>query len=103
MGTVGFCPVEPYFGVMSDSSEAGESDAARMKLEPKTVHEEDAEGEPYLDCPACGASVTFIEIIETGRCGGELDDDAAEAPADDTSPREAGCGAELSLELVWEA
>lgn len=77
-----------------------ESDAARMMLEPDAVHEEN--GEPSLDCPSCGATNTLTQIIEEGRCTGVLDDDIAEVESTDEQLQE-GCGAELSLELVWEA
>ena len=85
---------------MSESS-PDESDAARMMLEPDAVHEED-EG-PSIDCPQCGATITIVSIIEEGRCTGRLDGDMAEAESGDEQLQEGGCGAELSLELVWEA
>ena len=85
---------------MSESS-PDESDAARMMLEPDTIHEEG--GGPSIDCPSCGATVTLVDIIEEGYCTGQLDDDVAEVEAEDEQLQERGCGAELSLELVWEA
>jgi len=85
---------------MSESS-PDESDAARMVLEPDAVHEED--GGPSIDCPQCGATNTLVSIIEEGRCTGVLDDDMAESESEDEQLQDGGCGAELSLELVWEA
>lgn len=85
---------------MSDSP-ADESDAARMVLEPDAVHEEN--GGPSIDCPQCGATNSLVDIIDQGRCTGVLDDDVAEVESDDEQLEEGGCGAELSLELVWEA
>ena len=82
---------------MSESS-PDESDAARMMLEPDAVHEED--GGPSIDCPQCGATNTLVDIIEQGRCSGVLDDDMAEVESEDERLEE-GCGAKLSLELVW--
>lgn len=82
-------------------SSPDESDAARMVLEPDAVHEEG--GGPSIDCPQCGATNTLVDIIEEGRCTGRLDDDVAEVEAEDEQLQEGGCGAELSLELVWKA
>ena len=83
---------------MSDASDA--SDAARMVLEPDAVHEEN--GEPSIDCPQCGATVTLTRIIEEGRCTGYLDADVAEVEAEEGEELQEGCNAELSLELVWK-
>lgn len=91
---------------MSDS--ADDSDAARMELTPDTIHEEGEQG-PYLDCPSCGSSAPLELVIEEGHCTGTVEGDIAES--EDTSetvqegadPESGGCGAKLSLELVWEA
>ena len=84
---------------MSDSP-SDESDDARMALEPDALHEGD--GEPYLDCPACGSPATFTQIVEEGRCTGYLDADVAETE-DGERLQTPACTATLSLELVWES
>lgn len=88
-----------------DSSRTNElSDGARMPLEPDAIHETD---DGYaIDCPECGAAVSLIEVVETGRCPGYLDADAAETAEAQDEPTElkgSGCTAKLSLELVWES
>jgi len=83
---------------MSDPDESG--DAARMLLEPKVVHEEG--GEPSIDCPACGATVTLTQVIEEGHCTGHLEGERTELENDEQL-QESGCSADLSLELVWAA
>jgi hypothetical protein len=85
---------------MSESS-PDESDAARMMLEPDAIHEGD--GGPSIDCPQCGATVALVDIVEEGRCTGRIDDEDAEVEADAEKVDDEGCGAKLSLELVWEA
>lgn len=85
---------------MSDSEETAESDAARMVLEPKAVHE--GKEEPYLDCPQCGSQVTLTQIIEEGRCSGYLNEEGVEVEGEDQPLQAEGCTAELTLELVWE-
>jgi len=72
-----------------------------MMLEPDAIHEGD--GGPSIDCPQCGATVSLVDIVEAGRCTGRLDDEDAEVEADDEKLADDGCGAKLSLELVWEA
>ena len=86
---------------MSDTptEESDESDGARMVLEPDTIHER--AGALYIDCPSCGSNVSIEQIVTEGRCPGQLDDEVAET-ADDTELDD-GCGAKLSLELVWKA
>lgn len=74
-----------------------DSDGSRMRLEPDAVHE--ADDGVYLDCPQCGATVSVVRIVTTGRCSGHLDD---LAHAEDDTGREE-CNAKLSLELLWEA
>lgn len=83
------------------SDQSGESDAARLVLEPDAVHEGD--GGVSLDCPQCGSAVSVTRIIEEGHCSGWLDADSAEVQAEDTRLQEPECTADLSLELVWEA
>ncbi|SFS09675.1 hypothetical protein SAMN05216559_3560 [Halomicrobium zhouii] len=85
---------------MAESS-PDESDAARMMLEPDAIHE--GNGGPSIDCPQCGATNTLVSIVEEGRCTGVLDDDAAEVESEDEQLQQGGCGAKLSLELVWAA
>lgn len=72
-------------------------EGARMKLEPKAIHE--VEDGIHVDCPKCGSTVSIVQLVNEGRCTGRLDGETTEAP-DDTEPQE-GCNAELSLELVW--
>lgn len=83
---------------MSDSS-TGEGDGARMMLEPNTVHDEG--GEPAIDCPQCGSTVSLTQVIQEGRCTGQPGGEASESE-DGEQLQEGGCTAELSLELVWE-
>lgn len=84
---------------MSESPpDNGDSEGSRMKLEPKALHETD-EG-VSVDCPQCGSTVSIVQIVNEGRCTGQLDDEMAETE-DDTELQD-GCTAELSLELVWE-
>lgn len=83
---------------MSDSS-SDLPEGSRMHLTPDTIHEE--EDGIYLDCPQCGSTVSIEQIVNEGRCTGQLDGDMAETE-DDTQIEE-GCNAKLSLELVWEA
>ncbi|WP_436928009.1 hypothetical protein [Halosimplex amylolyticum] len=87
---------DPDTSADSDDAPAG----ARMMLEPDAVHEQE-EG-LAVDCPQCGATVGIQHIIEEGYCPGYVDDDEMNAESDET-PREGGCGAKLSLELVWES
>lgn len=79
--------------------ENGDTEGSRMKLEPDSIHETD--GGIYLDCPQCGSNVSVVQVVNEGRCTGQLDDELAETE-DDTELQE-GCNAKLSLELVWEA
>lgn len=98
---------EPPSSEASESRENEESvgddvtTGARMMLEPKTVHETD-EG-PAVDCPQCGATGSLARIIEEGQCTGYAGGDEMEVESDGEQLRESGCGADLSLELVWEA
>lgn len=75
-------------------------DAARMLLEPDTVHE--GEEGPYLDCPQCGSQAPITQIIEEGRCNGYLEPEDVEVEDNAEDLQEGGCTAKLSLELVWE-
>jgi len=85
-----------------DTSGSGEpAEGARMALTPETIHEGD--GEQFLDCPQCGSPASLTQIIETGRCTGQLDAEETETYAEDQRLQETGCTADLSLELVWEA
>lgn len=85
--------------MMSGSSPGNsDGDETRMTLEPDSVHEMD-DG-TYLDCPQCGSNVSVVQIVTRGRCPGQLDDEIAETE-DDTELQD-GCGASLTLELVWE-
>ncbi|WP_459190728.1 hypothetical protein [Halosimplex sp. J119] len=81
----------------SDDAPAG----ARMMLEPDSIHEQ--EGDLAIDCPQCGATVSIQHIVEEGYCPGYLEDDEMNAESGGETPQEGGCGAQLSLELVWEA
>lgn len=85
---------------MSDSHETASaaSDAARMELEPNTIHEK--ETGLHLDCPQCGAAVSLVRIIQDGSCPGRLENDESET-ANETELGD--CTAKLSLELVWTA
>lgn len=85
---------------MANSDSADAPSGARMQLGPDTVHED--ESGPSLDCPQCGATVSLLQIIEEGHCPGTLEADDAEVETDDEQPVQGGCGAKLSLELVWE-
>lgn len=88
---------------MSDSSDSAESDdAARMELGPDAIHEGDQIG-PYIDCPSCGASLPLAHVIEEGECTTRLDAEAAEVETEDEDLNTTGCGAQLRVELVWEA
>lgn len=84
----------------ADDSER--ADGARMVLEPKAIHEGDENNDVSVDCPQCGATVSIMQIVEEGRCTGQLDPDVAEAEGNEEQ-LETGCNAKLSLELVWEA
>ncbi len=85
---------------MSDTPhQNSDREGSRMMLEPDAIHETD-DG-IYLDCPQCGSGISIIHLVNEGRCSGRLDDDMAEVE-DDTQLQEGGCGANLSLELVWE-
>lgn len=88
---------------MSDapSGDADEPAGARMLLGPDAIHESN-DGELSLDCPKCGSTVSFEQVVVEGRCDGRLDADVAEVESDDEQLTERGCTAELSLELVWE-
>lgn len=80
-------------------SDTDSSEAARMELEPDAFHEE---GEQLsVDCPQCGATVSIMHIAEEGRCPGYVDEEQKEGEGE--VPRDDGCGANLSFELVWEA
>ena len=81
---------------MTDKGDNAED--TRMMLEPDAIHERD-DG-LYVDCPNCGSTVSLVQIINQGRCPGQLEEEMTEAQ-DETRLQE-GCGAELSLELVWE-
>ena len=87
------------------ADDASHSDArpegARMELTPDTVHEED-DGQ-FLDCPACGSPVSVTQIIEIGRCTGDIDAEDTETVDHDQQLQQPGCTAELSLELYWES
>lgn len=87
---------------MTDSSPATDDGGpARMRLEPKTVHEDD--GGYALDCPECGSRVTLVQIVEEGRCDGYLTGEKSEGVDEEGQQlKEPGCTAELSLDLVWE-
>jgi len=89
---------------MTDSESAdGDSDAtsgARMTLGPDAIlRDEDGIA---LDCPACGTTVTVMQVIENGHCPNYLDEDDVEVEENAGRVRGPECSAELSLELVWE-
>lgn len=86
---------------MSDPpAENNDSDGnARMKVEPKAIHELD-DG-IYLDCPQCGSNVSIVQIVTEGRCTGQLEEDLTETESE--TQLQEGCTAELSLELVWHS
>lgn len=85
---------------MSDSStdEDDSSEAARMEMTADTLHEEGEE--LSVDCPSCGTTVPITQIVYEGRCGGTLEGENNEAESWDQE-LEGGCGAKLSMELVW--
>ncbi|MGQ4557152.1 hypothetical protein [Halobellus sp. GM3] len=85
---------------MADNeTETNQQHSARMELDADTLHE--GERGFYLDCPACGASVSMAQVIEEGHCSGVLDADETEVESDDTQLQGTECTAKLSLELVW--
>lgn len=82
---------------MADSKpDIDRDEAARMVLEPDAFHEEDGLS---IDCPQCGATVSVMHVVKEGQCSGYVDADEKEGEGE--SPREGGCGATLSFELVW--
>ena len=87
--------------MMSDppTEDSDPDEGARMKVEPNTVHETD-DG-IFLDCPQCGSNVSFVQLVNQGRCTGYLEEEITEAPAD--TEQQEGCDAELTLELVWHS
>jgi hypothetical protein len=89
---------------MTDADSGSADDAptgARMTLEPDSIHER--EDGIALDCPQCGATVTVMRVIETGRCPNYVAEDEVEVAADAGQVQDGPeCTAELSLELVWE-
>lgn len=70
-----------------------------MELTPDTVHEGDPDEELSVDCPACGTTVPLSQIVYEGHCSGTLEGETTEAQSQDEDL--GGCGADLSLELVW--
>lgn len=86
----------------ADADDADDAEGARMELTPDTIHEGDTDDELSIDCPACGTTVPLSTIIYEGRCTGTLEGEVNEAESRDEE-LEGGCGAELSLELVWQA
>lgn len=72
-----------------------DSDAARMELDPDSLHGDD-EGQ-YLDCPQCGSPAYIVEILQEGHCRGYQSDEEDSESVD----RDVTCDATLSLELVW--
>lgn len=87
---------------MTDPSpDDGTAEAARMELTPDTVHEGDPDQELTVDCPSCGTTVSISQIVYEGTCGGTLEGESVEAESGDAEV--GGCGADLSLELVWRA
>lgn len=84
-----------------DESEPDPASGARMELEPDAIHE--GTGELAVDCPQCGATVSVLHIVEDGHCPGYVDSEATEVEGDDERLDNGGCGATLSLELVWDA
>ncbi len=72
---------------------------ARMELEPDAWHQND-EGDYYLDCPECGSAATLMNVVEHGRCNAYLDQERGETEVDEGSM---DCGAQLSLELVYDS
>ncbi|ELZ19909.1 hypothetical protein C475_21464 [Halosimplex carlsbadense 2-9-1] len=89
---------------MTDSESAdGDSDAtsgARMTLGPDAILE--TEDGNALDCPACGTTVTVMQVIEDGHCPNYLDEDDVEVDENAGQVQGPECTAELSLELLWE-
>ena len=83
---------EPDSDTASDDAPTG----ARMVLEPDALYEHEAE--LAVNCPQCGATVSLQHIVEAGTCSGYL----ADAESGPESPKDTGCDAKLSLELVWE-
>jgi len=82
---------------MADSKpDIDRDEAARIGLEPDAFHEEDGLS---IDCPQCGATVSVMQVVKEGRCPGYVDADEKEGEGE--SPREGGCSATLSFELVW--
>ena len=88
---------DPDSDTASDDAPTG----AHMTLEPDALHEHEAE--LAVDCPQCGATVSLQHIVEAGTCSGYLANDEMNAESGPESPKDTGCGAKLSLELVWES
>ncbi|WP_276256996.1 hypothetical protein [Halomontanus rarus] len=63
------------------------ADAARLFLERDALSQRD-DGF-VIDCPECGSSTLLADVVREGRCSGYGE--------------EAGCGAALWLELVWDS
>lgn len=84
--------------MVDPESDVDREAAARMALEPDALHEEDGLS---IDCPQCGATVNVPHVVEEGQCGGYVGEDEKEG--DGEFPQGGGCGAKLSLELVWSA
>ncbi|WP_436930872.1 hypothetical protein [Halosimplex halobium] len=87
---------------MTDSETASDDapSGARMTLGPDAILK-DRDG-IALDCPACGTTVTVMQVIEDGHCPNYLDEDDVEVEENAGEVQGSGCTAELSLELVWE-
>lgn len=86
----------------SADSASAEDDApsgARMTLGPDAILKNE-EG-VALDCPACGTTVTVMQVIEDGHCPNCLDEDDVEVD-ENAGQRGPECTADLTLELVWQ-
>jgi len=70
--------------------------AARMELDPDTLHESD--GGNYFDCPECGSPATVDNIVEEGRCNGYLNE---QVEGIDFDVENVSCSAVLQLEMAY--
>jgi len=71
-------------------------EAARMELEPDSIHE--SRERYYFDCPGCGSPATVENIIEEGRCNGYLNE---QVEGIDFEVENISCTARLQLELAY--
>jgi hypothetical protein len=81
-----------------DPADIDWENAARMELDPDTLHET-AEGY-YFDCPECGSPATVENIVKQSRCNGYLNEPVEGV---DVDVENVSCSARLQLELAYTA